>query len=90
MSFLINLPCYNNNMHRTNTMDVQNNIQTNTVLNVHDVAKDFCNIYYASIITKGFQGVLYLFNQDAICDYNGKSMNGIYNLMTYFCSLEVP
>ena len=32
---------------------------------------------------------MYLFNQDAICDYNGKSMNGIYNLMTYLSSVHI-
>jgi len=68
MSFAINLSGYNQQ-------------QVEQQLNPHDVAKDFCSIYYLTMSTRGMSGILNLFDQSAICNYNGKETIGMYNVM---------
>lgn len=58
-------------------------------INPNDVAKDFCDIYYMIMMTKGFAGLLYLFDVDALCNFNGKEMIGIYSVLTELASIGI-
>jgi hypothetical protein len=59
-----------------------NQQQVETQLNPHVIAKDFCSLYYLTMSTKGMAGILHLFDQNAHCVYNGKEINGMYNVMS--------
>jgi len=43
-------------------------------------AKNFCDLYYSTIMAKGFIGVMYLFDFSSRCNYNGVDYNGFYNI----------
>jgi len=58
----------------------------NKQFNPIETAKEFCNLYYKEQSTKGCSGVLYLFDQNVFCNYNGKEYNGFYNVMTAMAS----
>jgi hypothetical protein len=55
-------------------------------LNPYEVAETFCNSYYTTIITKGYAGVLNLFDPDCYCNYNGSEMIGMYSILSLFAS----
>ncbi len=76
--------CCNNNtccLNNSSNLNLQLTKQDKTI-NACDAAKEFCNLYYHGMSTKGCSGVLYLFSQDALCNYNGKECIGYYNVMT--------
>ena len=49
--------------------------------NPHDTAKEFCGIYYSAMASKGLASILYLFDQNVMCNYGGKEYTGMYNTM---------
>lgn len=60
---------------------LQQQLQQSSQLNPYDVAKEFCNMYYAGMITKGYSSVAHMFDQNVACNYCGKEIVGIYNVM---------
>ena len=50
------------------------------LLNYQTVAKDFCDLYYHTISTKGMSGVAYLFDQNIHCIYSGREYIGFQNI----------
>ena len=81
MSFSINL---NYPAQIDSIIHTQNFTQQNTILNYIDVASSFCNIYYTGMMTNGLSTLLYLFDQNAQCNYNGKDFIGMYNVLASF------
>jgi len=63
--------------------------ENNKYVNYKEIASEFCNLYYTTIILKGISGVLYLFDQNALCNYNGIEINGMYNVMTHLASENI-
>ena len=49
-------------------------------LDPHATAKNFCDLYYSTIMTKGFSGVSHLFDVSAHCNYNGVEYIGLHNI----------
>lgn len=58
------------------------NYQNYTGLNPYEIAQNFCDLYYTSIIAKGFSSILHLFDQNAHCVYNGHETIGMYSVMS--------
>lgn len=56
------------------------NCSKSNILDLNDVAKDFCNIYYSNTVN-GFSSVLDLFEPNANCNYCGKECKGMYEMM---------
>jgi len=50
-------------------------------LDPHVTAKNFCDLYYGTIMTKGFCRVSYLFDASAHCNYNGAEYIGLHNVL---------
>ena len=55
-------------------------------LNPYEIAGTFCDLYYTTVITKGYAGVLNLFDSNCQCNYNGNEMIGMYNILYLFAS----
>jgi hypothetical protein len=64
-------------------------IENQNLVNYKDVANEFCNLYYTTIIIKGISGVLHLFDQNAICHYNGIESTGMYSVMTQLATENI-
>jgi len=64
-----------------------NNIsKCSTIYDPYDVAKEFCNLFYEGMSSNGCANVLKLFDQNALCVYDGKEYVGFYNVMTAMAS----
>lgn len=59
---------------------------TQLTVNPHDVAKEFFNTYYTLMNAKGLHSILYFFDHNATCNYNGKEMIGMYDVMVLLAS----
>lgn len=82
MSFTLNLGNFDNLQNNRTECEKCNCTLTNSnLLNPHDTAKQFCDLYYNAMSSKGCNGALYLFDKDAICNYGGQEMIGFYNVM---------
>ena len=55
-------------------------------LNPYEIARTFCDLYYTTIITKGYAGVLNLFDPNCHCNYNSSEMVGMYSILSLLAS----
>lgn len=86
MSFPINLNSTGVNQQNQQNQYCQNNcnciLKQTKQFDPREAAKEFCNLYYQGMSTKGCSAVLHLFDQNACCNYGGKEYTGFYNVMT--------
>lgn len=46
-----------------------------------DVARDFCNLYYPYVTTRGMSSVLHMFDNNVKCNLNGAEFTGMHNVL---------
>lgn len=75
MSFGINISHFNTN--------------NDYLVNYHQIVNKFCDLYYSGMANKGLSSLLYLFDQNAICNYNGFESIGVYGLLAQLSSEHI-
>ena len=65
---------------------LKQDVNTYFILNPHDIATDFCNLFYQEMHTNGYTGVINLFDSDAQCIYNDKKYVGFCNVIAQMAS----
>jgi len=58
-------------------------------VNPSDISREFCNLYYSFIITRGLSSVLQMFAPNVNCNLNGIEFVGMHNAIVKFAETGI-
>jgi len=57
--------------------------------NPSEISREFCNLYYTFVVTKGLTSVLHMFDPNVSCNLNGIEFNGMHNVLVKFAEAGI-